>query len=215
MEDVPGGYAKPCDPKRPVVCAGAGGEQLIGDARPPLPVRPKSPAKEDHACVRNGTANLFMAFEPLTGTRHVEATERKTEADSARLLARIADEGCPEAERVTRVGNLNTHKPAAPYEVFEPAGARRLIGRLEFAYAPKHGSWLDMAEIGSSVPARRCLDRRIPAMATLKGEVAARERTRNDAAVKVDWQFTTADARTKPKRLYPVLEPINSGVAEH
>ena len=216
MEGVLEVYAKPYDPKRPVVCADEGGKQLIGEVREPLPVRPKSPAKEDYEYTRNGVANLFMAFEPLTGNRHVEATERKTKADFARLLKRIADEWYPEAERVTLVvDNLSTHKPAVLYEVFAPNEARRIIGRLEFVYTPKHGSWLNMAEIELSVLARQCLDRRIPDMATLKGEVAAWERTRNDAAVKVDWQFTTADARTKLKRLYPVLEPINSGVAEH
>lgn len=216
MESVLAVYAKPHDPKRPVVCADEGGKQLIGDARPPLPVRPKSPAKEDYEYTRNGTANLFIAFEPLTGTRRVEVTQRKTKADFARLLKRIVDEWYPAAERVTLVvDNLSTHKPAVLYEVFEPAEARRLIGRLEFVYTPKHGSWLNMAEIELSVLARQCLDRRIPDMATLAREAAAWERARNDAVVKVDWQFTTADARTKLKRLYPVLEPVNSGVAEH
>lgn len=216
MEDVLEVYARPHDPKRPVVCADEGGKQLIGEVREPLPVRPKSPAKEDYEYARNGVANLFMAFEPLTGVRRVEVTERKTKADFARLLKRIADEWYPAAERVTLVvDNLSTHKPAVLYEVFEPAEARRLIDRLAFVYTPKHGSWLNMAEMELSVLARQCLDRRIPDMATLRREVAAWEKGRNDAAVKVDWQFTTADARTKLKRLYPVLEPANSGVAEH
>jgi transposase len=216
MEGVLEVYAKPYDPKRPVVCADEGGKQLIGDARPPLPVRPKSPAKEDYEYVRNGTANLFMAFEPLTGTRRVEVTERKTKADFARLLKRIADEWYPEAERVTLVvDNLSTHKPSVLYEVFAPEEARRIMGRLEFVYTPKHGSWLNMAEIELSVLARQCLDRRIPDVEALRREVTAWEVARNTAAVKVDWQFTTADARTKLKRLYPVLEPVNSGVAEH
>lgn len=209
-------YARPLDPKRPVVCADEGGKPLIGDARPPLPVRPKSPAKEDDEYVRNGTANLFLAFEPLTGTRRVEVTERKTKADFARLLKRIADEWYPEAERVTLVvDNLSTHKPAVLYEVFAPAEARRIMGRLEFVYTPKHGSWLTVAEIELSVLARQCLDRRIPDMEALRREVAAWEAARNAAAVTVDGQFTTADARTKLKRLYPILEPVNSGVAEH
>lgn len=216
MESVLEVYARPLDPKRPVVCADEGGKQLIGDVREPLPVRPKSPAKEDYEYTRNGTANLFVAFEPLAGVRRFEVTERKTKADFARLLKRIADEWYPEAERVTLVvDNLSTHKPAVLYEVFEPAEARRLIGRLEFVYTPKHGSWLNMAEIELSVLARQCLDRRISDMTTLRREVAAWEEGRNAAAVKVDWQFTTADARTKLKRLYPVLGPVNSGVAEH
>lgn len=216
MEGVLEVYARPPDPKRPVVCADEGGKQLIGDVREPLPVRPKSPAKEDYEYVRNGTANLFMAFEPLTGARHVEVTERKTKADFARLLKRIADDWYPDAERVTLVvDNLSTHKPSALYEVFAPEEARRVMGRLEFVYTPKHGSWLNMAEIELSVLARQCLDRRIPDLEALRREVAAWEGGRNAEAVTVDWQFTTADARTKLKRLYPVLEPVNSGVADH
>jgi transposase len=216
MEGVLEVYARPHDPKRPVVCADEGGKQLIGDVREPLPVRPGAPAKEDYEYERNGTANLFVAFEPLAGVRRFEVTERKTKADFARLLKRVADEWYPEAERVTLVvDNLSTHKPSALYEVFEPAEARRVMGRLEFVYTPKHGSWLNMAEIELSVLARQCLDRRIPDMATLRREVATWEEERNAAAVKVDWQFTTADARTKLRRLYPVIEPINSGVAEH
>jgi hypothetical protein len=216
MEDVLEVYAQPHDPRRPVVCADEGGKQLIGDARPPLPVRPRRPAKEDYEYVRHGTANLFVAFEPLAGTRRVEVTERKTKADFARLLKRIADEWYPEAERITLVvDNLSTHKPAALYEVFAPEEARRILARLEFVYTPKHGSWLNMAEVELSVLARQCLDRRIPDIGSLRREVAAWEEARNAAAVRVDWQFTTADARVKLKRLYPILEPINSGVADH
>ena len=213
METVLEVYARPPDPRRPVVCADEGGKQLIGDVREALPVRPKSPAKEDYEYARHGTANLFMAFEPLTGARHVEVTERKTKADFARLLKRIADEWYPDADRITLVvDNLSTHKPAVLYE---PAEARRIMGRLDFVYTPKHGSWLNMAEIELSVLARQCLARRIPDLETLRREVAAWENGRNTDKVVVDWQFTTADARTKLKRLYPVLEPANSGVAEH
>ncbi|MDG3005873.1 IS630 family transposase [Paludisphaera mucosa] len=216
MEGVLEVYARPYDPRRPVVCADEGGKQLIGDARPPLPVRPRRPAKEDYEYVRHGTANLFMAFEPLAGERRVEVTERKTKADFARLLKRIADEWYADAERVTLVvDNLSTHKPAALYEAFEPAEARRILGRLEFVYTPKHGSWLNVAECELSVLARQCLDRRIPDMGSLRLEVAAWEAGRNAAAVKVDWQFATADARVKLKRLYPVLETTNSGVVKH
>jgi transposase len=216
MEDVLEVYHRPLAPKRPVVCVDEGGKQLIGEARPPLPIRPGSPAKEDYEYVRNGMANLYMAFEPLAGRRRVEVTERKTKVDFARLLKRIADEWYPEADRVTLVmDNLSTHKPAVLYEVFEPAEARRILGRLEFVYTPKHGSWLNMAEIELSVLARQCLDRRIPDMDTLRLEVAAWEDARNVSAVKVVWQFTTTDARIKLKRLYPVLETIDSGVAEH
>lgn len=216
MENVLEVYAKPYDPKRPVVCADEGGKQLIGDVREPLPVRPKSPAKEDYEYERRGTANLFVAFEPLAGVRRFEVTERKTKADFARLLKRIVDEWYPEAQRVTLVvDNLSTHKPSVLYEVFAPAEARRLIDRLEFVYTPKHGSWLNMAEIELSVLARQCLDRRIPDMTTLRSEVAAWQIERNANTVRVDWQFTTSDARTKLKRLYPVLETTNSGVVQH
>ena len=216
MEGVPEAYAKPHDPKRPLACADEGGKQLIGDAREPLPVRPESPAEEDYEYARNGTANPSVAFEPPTGTRRVEVAERKTKADFARLLERTADEWYPEADRVTpAVDDPSTHKPAVLYEVYEPAEARRIMGRLEFVSTPEHGSWPNMAELESSVLARQWLDRRIPDSATPKGEVAAWERERNGPAVRVDWQFATADARTKLKRLYPILELANSGVAEH
>jgi hypothetical protein len=216
MEDVLEVYARPLDPSRPVVCVDEGGKQLIGEVREPLPVRPASPAKEDYEYERQGMANLFMAFEPLSGVRHAEVTERKTKADFARLLKRLVDEWYPEAARITLVmDNLSTHKPSVLYEVFAPEEARRIVARLEFVYTPKHGSWLNMAEIELGVLARQCLDRRIPDMETLRGEVAAWERQRNAAAVKADWQFTTADARTKLKRLYPTLEPAKSAVAGH
>jgi hypothetical protein len=207
MEDVLDTYAKPRDPSRPVVCVDEGGKQLIGDVREPLPVRPGSPAKHDGEYVRGGVANLFMAFEPLAGWRHVEVTERKTSADFARFLQVLSDEHYAEAERIVLVcDNLSTHTPAALYEAFEPAEARRLAERLEWHYTPKHGSWLNVAETELSVVARQCLDRRIPDLDALKREVAAWGRTRNAAVVKVEWQFTTADARVKLKRLYPTIQ---------
>jgi transposase len=207
MEDVLDVYARPYDEKRPVVGVDEGGKQLIGDIREPLPVRPGSPAKQDHEYERGGMANLFMAFEPLAGRRYVEATQRKTAADFARLLRRLSDEWYPEAERIVLVcDNLNTHTPAALYEVFEPAEARRLAERFEWHYTPKHGSWLNVAEMELSVLARQCLDRRIPDMETRRREVAAWEKARNTAVVKVEWQFTTADARVKLKKLYPTIE---------
>jgi hypothetical protein len=216
LEDVLEVYHRPYDAKRPVVCVDEGGKQLIGDVREPLPLRPGSPAKEDHEYTRGGTANLFMAFEPLTGHRHVEVTQRRTNQDFARLVKGLLDERYPSAEKVVLVcDNLSTHTTAALYEAFEPAEARRLVERLEWHYTPKHGSWLNVAEIELSVLARQCLDRRIPDLEALRREVAAWERDRNAAAVKVDWQFTTADARVKLKRLYPVLEPNESAVAEH
>jgi transposase len=180
---------------------------LIGDVRPPLPVRPGQPRREDYEYERNGTANLFMVFEPLAGTRRVEVTERRTNRDFARVIRRLVDEWYPEAEKIVLVlDNLSTHTPAALYEAFEPAEARRLVEKIEWHYTPKHGSWLNVAEMELSVLARQCLDRRIPDLGTLQREVAIWEEKRNAAVVKVDWQFTTADARVKLKRLYPTIE---------
>jgi hypothetical protein len=207
MEDVLEVYARPYDPKRPQVCFDEGGKQLIGEVRPPLPLRPGQPRREDSEYERNGTANLFMVFEPLAGTRRVEVTERRTNQDFARIIRRLVDEWYPEAEKVVLVqDNLSTHTPAALYGAFEPAEARRLVEKLEWHYTPKHGSWLNVAEMELSVLARQCLDRRIPDLATLRREVAAWEQARNAAVAKVDWQFTTADARVKLKRLYPTIE---------
>jgi len=207
MEDVLDTYAKPYDPKRPQVCVDEGGKQLIGEVREPLPVRPGSPAKEDCVYERGGVANLFMAFEPLAGKRHVEVTERKTSVDFARFLRALSDEHYLNAEKIVLVcDNLSTHTPAALYEAFEAKEARRLAERFEWHYTPKHGSWLNIAEMELSVLARQCLDRRIPDMATLRREVAAWQKKRNAAKVRVDWQFTTADARVKLKKLYPTIQ---------
>ena len=208
MEDVLAVYHRPPSDARPVVCVDEGGKQLVGDARPPLPVRPKSPAKEDCEYVRHGVANLFLAFEPLAGWRHVEVTERRTSVDFAHFLRRLVDEEYPDAEKVVLVlDNLSTHTTAALYQAFDPAEARRLAERLEWHYTPKHGSWLNVAECELSVLARQCLDRRIPDLDTLRREVAAWERDRNATGVAADWQFTTADARTRLKKLYPVIGP--------
>jgi len=210
MEDVLDVYARPLDEERPVVCVDEGGKQLIGEVREPLPVRPGSAAKQDYEYKREGMANLFMAVEPLDGVRHVEVTERKTAVDFARFLKRVSDEWYAAAGQVVLVcDNLNTHTPACLYEAFEPAEARRLAGRFEWHHTPKHGSWLNVAECELSVVARQCLDRRIPDLQTLRREVASWEEARNAAVVKVDWQFTTADARVKLKRLYPIIEAAN------
>jgi hypothetical protein len=207
MEDVLEVYARPYDPKRPQVCFDEGGKQLIGDVRPPLPVRPGNPRREDSEYQRNGTANLFMVFEPLAGVRRLEVTERRTNQDFAQVIKRLVDEWYPQAEKIVLVmDNLSTHTPAALYEAFAPAEARRLVEKLEWHYTPKHGSWLNVAEMELSVLARQCLDRRIPDLEALRREVAAWEQKRNAAVVKVDWQFTTADARVKLKRLYPTIE---------
>jgi hypothetical protein len=207
MEDVLEVYRRGYDPSRPVVCLDEGGKQLIGELRPALPVRPERPRREDYEYQRNGTANLFLLFEPLRGWRHVEVTERKTNGDFARMVQRLVDVHYPGAERLVLVmDNLNTHKPGSLYEVFEPVEARRLVARLEIHYTPKHGSWLNVAESELSVLARQCLDRRIPDRPSLVQEVAAWEAGRNREPVAVDWQFTTEDARIRLKRLYPQIE---------
>ena len=207
MEDVIGVYHRPYDAAYPQVCVDEGGKQLIGDVREPLPVRPGSAAKQDSEYARHGTANLFMAFEPLAGRRVVEVTERRTAADFARFLRRLLDEVYPTAERVVLVtDNLNTHGPGSLYEAFEPADARRLADRIEWHYTPKHGSWLNMAEIELSVLARQCLDQRIPDRAALAREVAAWVAGRDAAMVGAAWRFTTADARIRLKKLYPTIQ---------
>jgi len=207
MEDVLDTDEKPYDPAYPVACVDEGGKQLIGEVREPLPVRPGSPAKQDSEYKRGGVANLFMAFEPLAGERHVAVTARKTSVDFAHFIKRLADGHYPDAQRVVLVcDNLSTHSPAAFYEAVEPAEARRLAQRFEWHDTPRHGSWLNAAEMELGVLARQCLDRRIPDRAALRREVAAWEQHRNDAAVGVRWQFTTADARIKLHKLYPMIE---------
>ena len=207
MEDVLEVYTRPYDPARPVVCFDEGGKQLIGDVRPPLPVRPGRPRRVDYEYTRNGTANVFMLFEPLKGWRHAAVTERRTNKDFAGIVRTMIDVWYPAAERVVLVlDNLSTHTPAALYEAFAPAEARRLVEKLEWHYTPKHGSWLNVAEMELSVLARQRLDRRIPELEALRREVRAWEEKRNAAVAKVDWQFTTADARVKLKRLYPTIE---------
>jgi hypothetical protein len=207
MEDVIAVYHRPPDPAYPVVCVDEGGKQLIGEVREPLPVRVGSPAKEDSEYERHGTANLFMAFEPLAGRRVAEVTDRRTAVDFARFLKHLLDVAYPSATRLVLVtDNLNTHCTGSLYEAFAPEEARRLADRIEWHYTPKHGSWLNMAECELSVLARQCLDRRIPDRVTLAREVTAWETKRNAAAVKADWQFTTADARVKLKKLYPTIQ---------
>ena len=206
MEDVLEVYQRPYDSKRPVVCLDEQSKQLVKQVTPPWLMQPGSPAKEDYEYERNGTANLFMLFEPLAGWRHVKVTERRTKIDFAHLIRELLNEHFPDAETVVVVmDNLNTHKPASLYEAFPPAEARELIQRPEIHYTPKHGSWLDMAETELSILTKQCLDRRIPDMATLEREIGAWERTRNAAQSKVDWQFTTQDARIKLKKLYPSI----------
>jgi DDE superfamily endonuclease len=207
MEDVLDVYHRPYDEKRPLVCLDEASKQLIGETRAPLPAQPGQPERFDYEYVRNGTANLFMISEPLLGWRHVAVTERRTATDFAAVVRWLVEDLHPEAEKVVLVmDNLNTHKLASLYEAFPAEQARRLAERLEIHHTPKHGSWLNMAEIELSVLAGQCLDQRLESAALLKQEVAAWELERNERRVEVKWQFTTANARIKLRHLYPVLQ---------
>jgi hypothetical protein len=208
MEDVLDVYARPPDPARPLVCFDEGSKELHGEVRPPLPMVPGHPLCYDTEYARHGTANLFLWCAPLLGRRGVTVTDRRTRIDFAHAIRDLVDVQFPEAERIVLVlDNLNTHDPASLYLAFPPAEAKRLWDTLEVHPTPKHGSWLNIAEIELSVLARQCLNRRLPDRAALEREVAAWEAARNAAGGTVDWRFTTADARTKRKRLYPALLP--------
>lgn len=207
MEDVLEVYKRPYDPRRPVVCLDETSKQLIGEVQMPVPGAPGQVAHYDCEYVRNGVANLFMISEPLAGQRDVEVTDRRTRKDYAECLRKISDEMYPKAVVIVLVqDNLNTHSPASLYEAFDPAEAKRLADRFEIHYTPKHGSWLDMAEIELGILGRQCLSRRIDNVEGLRREVKAWNRIRNAAGTKVNWQFTTADARIKLRRLYPSIE---------
>jgi hypothetical protein len=206
MEDVLAVYALPYDPLYPVVCMDESSRQLIGEVHAPIPAAPGRPARMDHEYVRNGVAQIFLEVEPLAGQRHVNVTERRTAVDWALWIKSMLDERYPDAIKVRLVlDNLNTHAPASFYQAFEPQEARRLVERLEFHYTPKHGSWLNVAEIELSVLQRQCLDRRIPDQDTMQSEIVAWEGARNNRPSKIDWQFRTSDARIKLKHLYPKL----------
>ncbi len=206
MEDVIEVYHRPHDPDRPVVCVDETSKQLIVETRAPIPARPGQPRRVDYEYQRNGTANLFMMFAPLQGWRQVKVSDRHAAADYAQVLKELSDTHFPRASKIVLVqDNLSTHKPASLYEAFPAEEARRLVERFEWHYTPKHGSWLDLAESELSVLSRQCLDRRIPDKEKLIKEVAAWQNNRNTKHAKADWQFTTADARVKLKRLYPTL----------
>lgn len=207
MEDVLEVYRRPCAPRRPVVCLHETSKQLIGEVATPVLASPGQVAHYDYEYVRNGVANIFMISEPLAGQREVEVTDRRTKKDYALCLRKIADEMYPDAEVVVLVqDNLNTHSPASLYEAFEPAEARRLMNRFEVHYTPKHGRWLDMAEIELGILGRQCLSRRIDNVNDLRRETKTCKTDRNAASTKVNWQFTTADARIRLRRLYPSIE---------
>jgi hypothetical protein len=204
MEDVLDLYAEPPDPARPRVCFDELPYQLVSETRRPLPAGPGRVERIDYEYKREGTANLFMLARPEAGWRHVEVTARRTARDFAEQLRALVDVHFPEATLIRVVlDNLNTHTLARLYEAFPPAEARRIARKLEFHPTPKHGSWLNMAEIELGVLAGECLDRRIGDTATLRREVAAWEEPRNEAHATIDWRFTTEHARVKLHRLYP------------
>jgi len=204
MEDILDLYAEPYDPKRPLVCFDEKMVQLIAETRRPLPMKLGQPERFDYEYRRKGTRNLFVFFQPLAGWRHVEITERRTKIDLAHSMRYLVDVLFPDADRILVVqDNLNTHTPAALYEAFEPIEAKRILNHLEFHYTPKHGSWLNMVEIEIGILSKQCLGDRIPDESNLRREIAAWEASRNERRATVDWRFTSSDARTRLKRLYP------------
>ena len=206
MEDVLEVYHLPYDPAYPVVCMDESSKQLVGEVHDPIPCKPGQPKRMDDEYVRNGVAEIFMEVEPLGNKRHVEITARRTREDWAHFIRQMLDNRYPDAIQVRLVmDNLNTHNIASLYEAFEPEEAMRLANRLEIHHTPKHGSWLNVAEIELSVLKGQCLNRRIAEMVTMQAEVAAWEKDRNNRTIGVDWQFRTEDARVKLKHLYPKL----------
>lgn len=220
MEDVLDVYERPYDPDRPVVCLDEASKQILCDIRAPVPMQPNEVDEQgkvqkagqiervDSEYSREGTANLFMMLEPLAGRRYVDITQRRTAIDFAHVIKDLVDVHYPEAQVIVLVmDNLNTHTKASLYEAFPAQEARRLSKKLEIHHTPKHGSWLNMAEIELSVLARQCLEERMQSKETLRREVAAWQEKRNHHACRVNWQFTTADARIKLKHLYPSFLP--------
>ncbi len=206
MEDVLTVYKRSYNPDEPVICMDETSKQLVKETRELIATRPGRPTRYDFEYERNGVCNLFMFYEPLAGNRYVSVTDRRTRLDWAMQVRNLMEVHYPTVEKVVLVmDNLNTHTGASFYEAFPPDVARQLLNRLEFHFTPKHGSWLNIAEIEFSVLARQCLNRRIPDKPTLIREVTAWQQARNTAEAKVDWRFTTVDARIKLKRLYPIL----------
>ena len=218
MEDVLDLYAEPYDPQRPVVCFDETSTQLLAETRPPMPPRPGLPLRQDYEYRREGTRNLFLACEPSAGWRQVAVTQQRTMQDFAHQMRWLVDEAYPEVEVVRVVLDnpvsstgqaLNTHRPASLYETFPAVEARRIAKRLEFHYTPKHGSWLNMAEIEFSVLSRSCLKQRLPNEETLRREVQALVAERNAARATINWRFRTHDARDKLHRLYPDYSKVD------
>ena len=209
MEDVLDVYELPYDPMYPVVCMEEKPYQLLDDVRQPLPVRPGDNQKTDSEYKRNGTCSIFAFVEPLGGRHHVSVHEHRTAIDWAMGIKYLSDEMFPDAKKIILVmDNLNTHKAASLYKAFPPSEARRIIKRLEIHYTPKHGSWLDMAEIEFNVMTRQCLSRRISTLDKLKCELSAWEMERNRDTAKIQWHFQTGDAREKLISLYPTLSSV-------
>lgn len=207
MEEILDIYQRPKDEKNPWVCFDESCKQLVKETSTPLPLSPGQLERYDYQYERNGVANLFMFFEPLTGWRHLEVTDQRTAIDYAHQMKYLVDERYPQADKIGVIQDqLNTHVKASLYKAFAPEEAKRILDKLEFHYTPKHGSWLNMAEIELSVLNRQCLNRRIPDKDTLKLEIAAWEKQRNQKSSSVNWRFTTADARIKLTRLYPSIQ---------
>jgi len=207
MEDILNVYKRSYDDTHPLICMDESSKQHIKDTRQPIPAKPGTVARYDTEYERNGVSNVFMFFEPLQGKRYVEVTDQRTALDWAYQIRDLVDVRYPHAERITLVmDNLNTHTGASLYKAFEPKEARRILDKLEFHYTPKHGSWLNMAEIELSILSRQCMDRRIPDQETLKKEISAWQEKRNVIARPMEWRFTTEDARIKLKKLYPTLK---------
>ncbi len=209
MEDVLDVYKRPYDEKRPLICMDETNKQQLKEKHTPTPLSPGNPMKFDTEYERNGTSNIFLSFEPLQGKRKLKVTTHRKKTDWAHFMKELVDEDYGEAEKIVLVmDNLNTHAGASLYDTFEPAEAKRILDKLEIHYTPKHGSWLNIAEIELSHLSRQCLDRRIPDQETLIKETTAWCKERNHKEVKVEWQFTTTEARIKLKKLYPVLHQI-------
>ena len=207
MEDVLEVYHREYQDNEVLVCLDETSKQLVGETRRPLPSRPGSARAYDYEYQRKGVSNMFMLFAPLEGWRRVEVTERRTKADWARVVRKLVDQDYADRERIVLVmDNLNTHHPSSLYEAFEPAEARRIAERLEIHYTPKHGSWLNMAEIELGVLSRQCLERRIPGQDILEQETRAWQDQRNRDKIQVEWRFTTEDARIKLTSLYPSIQ---------
>jgi DDE superfamily endonuclease len=205
MEDILDLYAEPYDPRYPLVCFDESPYQLLSEVRQPLPVAPGQPVRYDYEYRREGTCNLFLSFEPLQGWRHVKVTDRRTAQDFAQCMQDVVDLHFPQAVVISVVlDNLNTHTPAALYATFPPAEACRILRKLDFHYTPKHGSWLNMAEIEFAVVSTQCLDRRLADQEKVRRAVAAWQTQRNAAKASVEWRFSTVKARRKLKHIYPL-----------